>query len=58
MLNSRENDYFDLWLLSRHSELNKAMLRTAIERTVENRDTQIEVAPVGLSAEFGNDSGK
>lgn len=58
MLNSRMKDYFDLWLLSRHPELNMATLRTAIQRTFENRDTEIEAAPVGLSAEFGNDPGK
>lgn len=58
MLNSRMKDYFDLWLLSRHPELNMATLRTAIQRTFENRDTEIEAAPVGLSAEFGSDPGK
>jgi predicted nucleotidyltransferase component of viral defense system len=58
MLNSRMKDYFDLWLLSRHPELNKETLRTAIHRTFVNRTTEIEAAPVGLSAEFGNDPGK
>lgn len=58
MLNSRMKDYFDLWLLSRHPELNKETLRTAIHRTFRNRTTEIEAAPVGLSTEFGNDPGK
>jgi predicted nucleotidyltransferase component of viral defense system len=58
MLNSRMKDYFDLWLLSRHRELNKETLRTAIQRTFTNRATEIETAPVGLSTEFGNDPGK
>jgi hypothetical protein len=57
MLNSRMKDYFDLWLLSRHPQLNKSALQTAIERTFRNRKMEIEATPVGLSAEFGNDPG-
>jgi len=55
MSNTRMKDYFDLWLLSRQPELNKAILRKAIERTFENRKMEIEVEPVGLSREFGAD---
>jgi predicted nucleotidyltransferase component of viral defense system len=56
MLNSRMKDYFDLWLLSQHPELNIVTLCTAIQRTFENRETEID--PIGFSPEFGNDSGK
>jgi predicted nucleotidyltransferase component of viral defense system len=58
MLNSRMKDYFDLWLLSRHPELNKATLRIAIQRTFKNRNMEIEEGPIGLSLEFGNDPSK
>jgi Nucleotidyl transferase AbiEii toxin, Type IV TA system len=58
MLNTRMKDYFDLWLLSRHHELNMVTLQAAIQRTFQNRDTKIEASPIGLSAEFGNDPGK
>jgi hypothetical protein len=58
MLNTRMKDYFDLWLLSRNPELNKATLQTAIDRTFRNRKMEIEATPIGLSAEFGNDPGK
>src|SRR6185437_13849890 len=58
MLNSRMKDYYDLWLLSRHPELNVATLREAIQRTFLNRNTAIEASPVGLSTEFCNDAGK
>lgn len=58
MLNSRMKDYYDLWLLSRHPELDVATLRDAIQRTFRNRNTAIEAAPVGLSAEFCEDHGK
>jgi predicted nucleotidyltransferase component of viral defense system len=58
MLNSRMKDYYDLWLLSRHPELNLATLREAIQRTFQNRNTTIEGAPVGLSTEFCADPSK
>lgn len=58
MLNSRMKDYYDLWLLSRHTQLDAATLRDAIQRTFRNRNTAIEVAPVGLSREFCDDLGK
>ncbi len=41
-----------------HPELSAATLRTAIQRTFENRKTGIELSSIGLSAEFGNDPGK
>ena len=58
MTNTRMKDYFDLWLLSRQPELNKAMLRKAIERTFENRKMAIETEPIGLSGTFGADPTK
>uniref|UniRef100_A0A7V4XSL3 Nucleotidyl transferase AbiEii/AbiGii toxin family protein n=1 Tax=Acidobacterium capsulatum TaxID=33075 RepID=A0A7V4XSL3_9BACT len=58
MLNSRMKDYYDLWLLSRHPELDVTTLRYAIQRTFRNRNTAIEAAPVGLSTEFCEDPGK
>lgn len=58
MLNSRMKDYYDLWLLSGHPELSVPTLRVAIQRTFRNRNTAVEAAPVGLSAEFCNDPGK
>jgi predicted nucleotidyltransferase component of viral defense system len=58
MLNSRMKDYYDLWLLSRHPELNETILREAIQRTFSNRHTEIEATPVGLSPEFCNDPAK
>ena len=54
MVNTRMKDYYDLWILSQHSQLNTATLREAIQRTFRNRNTAIEAAPVGLSAEFCN----
>jgi hypothetical protein len=58
MANTRMKDYFDLWLLSRQPELNKAILREAIERTFENRKMGIEARPIGLSSAFGTDPAK
>jgi hypothetical protein len=47
-------DYFDLWLLSPHPQLNKTTLQTAIERTFRNCKMEKEATSIGLSAEFGN----
>jgi hypothetical protein len=58
MANTRMKDYFDLWLLSRQPELNKAILREAIERTFENRKMAVEAEPIGLSSTFGADPTK
>jgi hypothetical protein len=58
LTNTRMKDYFDLWLLSRQPELNKATLRRAIERTFENRKMAIESEPIGLSNVFGADPAK
>ena len=58
MLNSRMKDYFDLWLLSQHPQLNEETLRRAIRSTFDNRTTAIDAAPVGLSAKFCGDPKK
>jgi hypothetical protein len=46
ILNSRMKDYFDLWILARHSDLDGAVLAQAIRATFERRGTGI---PSGLS---------
>ena len=51
-------DYFDLWLLTRQSELKKEVLAAAIKRTFENRGMQIDPNPAGLSVVFGTDPAK
>lgn len=58
MLNSRMKDYFDIWILLRHPELDQAVLRAAIERTFKNRKMEIDAAPIGLSPQFGTDPAK
>jgi hypothetical protein len=55
MLNSRMKDYFDIWILLRHPELDQTVLRAAIERTFKNRKMEIDAAPIGLSPQFGTD---
>ncbi len=58
MLNSRMKDYFDIWILLRHPELDQAVLRAAIERTFKNRKMEIDATPIGLSPQFGTDLAK
>lgn len=56
MLNSRMKDYFDLWILSRHSDFEGTVLSRAIRATFERRGTAIpDSLPIGLSHEFAHD---
>jgi hypothetical protein len=59
ILNSRMKDYFDLWVLSRHSDFDGTVLAQAIRATFERRGTAIPSgAPLGLTDEFGLDEQK
>jgi hypothetical protein len=59
MANSRMKDFFDLWVLTRHSELDSAMVRRAITATFARRGTPLPAAtPLGLSDEFASDTQK
>jgi hypothetical protein len=59
ILNSRMKDYFDLWVLSRHSDFDGAVLARAICATFERRGTAIPSgAPLGLTDEFALDEQK
>lgn len=54
--NSRMKDFFDLWVLTRHSELDATILRRAITATFARRGTALPAnTPVGLSEEFAAD---
>jgi hypothetical protein len=53
ILNSRMKDYFDLWVLARHSDFDGVVLATAIRATFERRGTDIPSGlPLGLTDEF------
>jgi hypothetical protein len=57
--NSRMKDFFDLWVLTRHSELDPTILRRAITATFARRGTALPTSiPVGLSEEFAGDGAK
>lgn len=59
MLNSRMKDFFDLWVLAKHSDFNGAVLERAVTATFERRSTPIPHGiPIGLSDEFINDAQK
>ncbi|MDR1227898.1 MAG: nucleotidyl transferase AbiEii/AbiGii toxin family protein [Azoarcus sp.] len=59
ILNSRMKDYFDLWILARHSDFDGAMLAQAIRATFERRGTGIPSGlPLGLTDEFALDERK
>ena len=57
--NSRMKDFFDLWVLTRQSELDPTILRRAIAATFVRRSTALPTnTPVGLSDEFAGDGAK
>lgn len=51
--NSRVKDYFDLWVLMRYENLDRALLPTAIRATFARRNTTLPLTlPVGLAPSF------
>jgi len=57
--NSRMKDYFDLWILSRHTELTGDILRRAIRATFVRRKTPLPAGvPFGLTDDFARDTQK
>lgn len=56
MANSRMKDYFDLWILAKHSDFDGAILSQAVRATFERRNTAIpNDVPIGLTEEFVKD---
>ena len=52
-------DFFDLWVLTQHSELDASILSQAISATFVRRGTHLPPdTPVGLSDEFAADQTK
>lgn len=59
MQNSRMKDFFDLWVLAKHSDFDGRVLARAVAATFDRRRTPIpEDIPIGLSDEFINDEQK
>ena len=59
ILNSRMKDFFDLWILAKHSDFDGQVLSRAVAATFERRGTPLpHGAPIGLSDEFINDAQK
>jgi hypothetical protein len=56
ILNSRMKDFFDLWILARHSDFDGTVLTRAVAATFERRRTPVpQGVPIGLTDEFVND---
>lgn len=57
--NSRMKDYFDLWVLAKHSYFEGDVLHKAIGATLSRRGTEIpKDVPFGLTETFANDAQK
>ena len=54
-LNSRWNDYYDIWLISETFELESSSIQKAIEKTFEKRRTELPLErPAALTTEFAS----
>lgn len=57
--NSRMKDYFDLWILVRHTEFDGDILRQAVQATFDRRKATLSgQAPLGLTDAFAQDPQK
>ena len=57
--NSRMKDYFDLWILARHTDFDGDTLRQAVQATFDRRKTVLTgQAPFGLTDAFAQDAQK
>jgi hypothetical protein len=57
--NSRMKDYFDLWILARHTEFDGEILRQACQATFDRRKTALTgQVPFGLTDAFAQDTQK
>ncbi len=58
VLNSRMKDFYDIWFLSSMFDFNSETLSEAIEKTFENRNTQISATPTVFDLSFFKDEDK
>lgn len=58
MANTRMKDYFDLWILSRHSDFEGEVMQRALVATLERRKTPADPQPLGLTDDFAQDATK
>jgi hypothetical protein len=57
--NTRMKDFFDLWILSRHTDFDGDTLRRAIRATFDRRKTELPPGvPFGLTDDFARDTQK
>lgn len=59
MANTRLKDFFDLWILAKHTEFEGDTLRQAIQATFSRRGTALPASsPLGLTTTFADDDAK
>ena len=52
VLNSRMKDFYDIWMLSHTFDFRGEILAEAVEKTFENRNTPITIAPMVFDPSF------
>jgi hypothetical protein len=58
VLNSRMKDFYDIWMLCRRFDFQGELLAEAFEKTFENRNTPVTVAPMVFDPSFAQDMSK
>lgn len=58
VLNSRLKDFYDIWILCRTFDFTGKRLAQAVEKTFENRNTPVTVAPKVFDPSFAHDRSK
>jgi hypothetical protein len=58
VLNSRMKDFYDIWMLARMFDFRGEMLSKAVEKTFENRNTPITIAPTAFDPSFVKEADK
>lgn len=58
LLNSRMNDFFDVWLLARQFDFEGRVLAKAISTTFERRHTDVPARPIVFETAFPAYQGK
>ena len=56
LINSRLKNYFDLWFIAQHIDVDATMLDDAVRATFDRRQTEIDAEPPGLSPEYGQNA--
>ena len=56
LINSRLKDYFDLWFIAQHIQIDPTKLEAAIRATFDRRQTEVDPEPPGLTQAYAQNA--